>query len=166
MRRPLSIREKALVALGVVIVIAAAALQFAPAPGERAAESHLSPRAAAARLRLLRAENDRIEKRLDNATSPVRQAIPHLMRAAQKAANHLGAAIREMRPMRPEPLPSGLVRQSLQVSLQASFPTVARLVEEIERSNPGIVADRLQTSATDGDSDQVNATVTLTVHSQ
>lgn len=165
MRRQLSSREKGFVALAVLVAAAAAALQFAPGPGERAAESQLSPQAAAARLRRLRTETDRLEKRLENATLPVNQTMPHLMRAAQGAAKQLGAAIQEIRPARPEPLPSGLVRQSLQVNLRASFPILVRLVEKIERSDPAIVADRLQTSAADENSDLVNGTLTLTVHS-
>jgi len=164
--KTMSRRERLMVmaAVGVALVIGVPALLDTPSgkgPRSLAAErrKHQEVQGELARVR---AEIEALEGAVQARALPgtVRQVVPEIVQAAQKAAKTAGVQLSDVKPISPENI-SGLQRVPVQMNVSARFPQAARFLYELQRGNNRYRVDQFRMLATDPQTDRLDLELRL-----
>ncbi len=154
---------RVLVVLGVLIGIAGVALALWPVPPSAA----VNVKAASDRAIAEREEVQRLERTLSQhlwAGGP-ESVEPGVLSLVSQAAAAAGARVTTFRPQRVSEV-EGLTVSTLFVSVEASYASVVRMLDLLEKPNGRVLVNQVQISGTDDGSGGVKAGIGLTVYTQ
>lgn len=158
-------RERALLIVGAVVIAVAAYLLMTPEQGYKA--GMLSSAAARAKyrdgLRQRELADDRIaalKPRVDTATykDTSERVMPAVLKTLNEHAKLAGVRLREVKPLRPRRI-GGVTKVTLTVRFTSEFRQVIPFVYHVEDPKGKLVVEKLNVSAPDPKSRQVDVEV-------
>ncbi len=165
-------RERLLILLCTVVVVVAVVMVLNPADGSAkklvpAAEATKKSREYVQQARDMILESDELKKRIARAsqTKPVDEVVPEMVIQLAKLAKDAGLHLREIKPIRAKRI-AGLTRIPVTVRLTTEFPKCIPFLYSIEDPAGKLVIDRLNVSATDAKSREVDIEVMVSAFTQ
>lgn len=170
-------REKRLVIIGVITVIAILIWNFMPGGSSTSTAGMLATqdannktKDAEATLKMLNKESTGYEPRVEAMTydMPPDELVPHVIRDLQQIAAKSGVHIRETKPVRPKVLPSGMgTSVPLEVHFLAPFqPNTMKFLYQVEDPNGKLVVDKLDITSADPRRKTVEVSVQVTAYTR
>ncbi len=168
-------REKAIIFVGVPVVLGVLAWNFlSPPGGSTPQKGQLSATDATKKLKDAQHENAVMiatENRLEpdikkmSFTIPAEQLVPRVIRDLQMLADKSGVHLREIKPIRGKELKSKAgVRVPVEVRFKATFqPDAIRFLYHVEQSDSRMVVDKINITSADPRFKTVEVSATITV---
>ena len=155
--RALSLREKVLVGLCLVVLAAVGMVQLTG--GGRAGGGGDLPALAKERARLAQRVKS-LEQEVARLSTSRQQAVPEALRVMDRATRKAGATLQMARPLR-DSVQGDLVRHAVEFGVTGRFPQVIGVLESLANEKTTMMVERVEISAADAASDQVQAQVRL-----
>ena len=173
---PMNDREKRLVVVGGVVVVAILVGNFLiPQPSAGAKEKKLLSKAEAEKqtevqtraYKRIQEEEGTMEVRVQKSvyTLSSEELVPRVLRDLQTIATKSGIHLREVRPLRPKALTSGQgTKVPLEVRFRAPFQSsVVRFLYDVESPDGKMVVDKMTVTSADAKSKAVEVSAQITV---
>ncbi len=172
---PLKNREKILLVVGIPTVLIVLAWNFLSPPAAQTTQAgQLPTNQALSKLADVKKENTQMHAQLDKMEPsiekmsyqlPAEQLLPRVIRDIQTMAAKSGVHLREIKPIRPKRLKSGVgVRVPVEVRFKATFqPDAVRFLYHIEEADSKMVVDKINITSADARFKSVEVSATITV---
>ncbi|MCX6359113.1 MAG: type 4a pilus biogenesis protein PilO [Armatimonadetes bacterium] len=160
------VRERVVIGIGAVVIIAALWLSLAPTSGNRnqlpAAEARRQTRRTATELDQIRAETDRMTPALKGMVydGAAEKVMPQVVNDVQALASRSGLHLRELKPLR-QKKQGDIARQTLTVRFSSDFGQTIPFLYKLEDPTGKLVIDKLNVASADPKSRSVDVEVQL-----